>query len=525
VSAPIEFNISILGGATETLRGISGGFEKTEEGAKKAKHGVELFDGEIGKLQGSVGGLTVNLQALGEKGGSIFTFDLAEAVGGTIEAVTSLIEKVVDLGKEILHVVADTQDLNLAINLKVGEEGGKQIEQLAAQFSGTRFSSETIKRAVLPLLDIGLNNDKGLLGDLTTIAADLETRSAGRMKLAETLEAFQHLALRGQISPKMLTGIGIGAKEYFSALAGALHTDIDSATALAKKGKVDTELALQTLVSVVGKREGGEIGSAALAGGRTLGGMIARLEQLPTELFAKLADSPSMEKIGSFIDNLISAIGDEAPEIIATLDTLFGTLFGDLSGPDGALKLKDAIHGVVDAVKGFVADFKEAWPGIKAGMADIWEVAKGIAGALGTAAHWYAEMAGKHSGEGTSRLGDLIFNTEKAFRDVSQGVSHYGAVTPEMTAGLHLNQTAHDFIWRPGGGVQIDPGDTVLGINESAMRGGGDAGPLAGAPSMGDVANHFHFPNAREPQEAAEAVRVELEKFYRRIGLALGVNL
>jgi hypothetical protein len=346
MAAPIEYNIKILGGAGEELKRVGGGFGETNKHAHEAKEGVALFEAELGKLKGGLGGIEVSLNALAG-GGPVFTFDLAEGVRSVVEVVSEAIEKIAELGKEIVGVAADTQDLNLAINLKVGKEGAEGVEALAKLFEGrTRYSGEQIKRAVLPLLDIGLTNDNGLITSLATVAADLETRSGGRQKLNESLEGFAMLAKRGQISPKMLAPLGIGTKEYFTALATALHTDIDDAKARAKKGQVDSALALSTLVGVVQAKEGGQIGGAALAGGATLGGTLARLGNIKETLFSQLADTPGLNKLQGLLDDIFTKLsGPEGRAAMVQLGDAIGTV------ADGARTAGAFISTLSDAVQ------------------------------------------------------------------------------------------------------------------------------------------------------------------------------
>jgi hypothetical protein len=115
------------------------------------------------KGKANVGGFGLNLSALA-KGGSLFTFDLAEGAAVVLEVfekigevIKEVVEHVVELGIEMLKTAAKTQDLNLAVKLDVGEKGVAGIEKLTEGFESTsRFDANDIKAAMLPLLEQGV---------------------------------------------------------------------------------------------------------------------------------------------------------------------------------------------------------------------------------------------------------------------------------------------------------------------------------------------------------------------------------
>ena len=150
--------------------------EKPSRRAKKAAHEFEIFESELGKASGSLGGFGFNLGAIA-KGGSLFTFDLAEAARSAVEVVHKLIESFVDLGSEILKVAGESQDLDLAINLDVGKEGSEKVNKLVEGFAMTsRFSGEQIKKSLLPLIEQGGLGDEKQLNDIATAATDIAAR-------------------------------------------------------------------------------------------------------------------------------------------------------------------------------------------------------------------------------------------------------------------------------------------------------------------------------------------------------------
>ena len=559
MAAPIEFQIKILGGAAPELDRVAGGFDKSDKGARKAAEGVKIFEGEVGSLKSELGGLSINLDALSGSG-VLFAFDLAEGVKAAVQVIGELVHGVFDLGREIANVAGAAQDLDLALNLKVGEQGTAQVEELAQQFKGTRFTPDMVKRGILPLLDIGLNNDKGLIGDLATVAADLETRTAGRQKFAETLEGFQHLALRGQISPKMLVPLGIGADEYFTALAGALHTDVETAKARAKKGLVEKDLALSTLVSVIGQREGGTIGAAALEGGETLGGTLERLRNLPETIFSQLAHTEGVEHLNDvlkkFVDVMTGPGGERLVKMLANgIEHLTNAIeTGDIEGTvnrilDAFAAIGPVLVGLGDLFSPFVDSVASTGDEISyftSLFKDLSDAADDIDKVFDSLGRWADELDAKVSEAFEHVAHDIAELPAK----IAQGLSGMGGQIVDATAhaghdlvagfkatlGIHSPSRVFAEIgdysaqgWAEGftGGAN----DNALPAMRAAVRsvteiigtpvGSSPASPAA-APSSVSI-GPIIVEGKGSPVETAEAVRVELEKLLIRTGLANGV--
>lgn len=347
MATALEFNINLSGNFATALNGANHSLGETEKGTKRAKKELELFEGEIGSLKGELGGLGFNLSALA-KGGSFFTFDLAEGIKSAIELVHKLVETFVDLGKEMVQTAGKTEDLNLAIELDVGKERAENINKLTESLQEqTRFSGAQLKGALLPLLEQGLIADDQLT-DVTAAATDLAARrNKGIEGVSAALGAFQDIAINPQRMRGALKELQIRQVDYFKDLGQLMGVTADQAKALTEKGRVQTKTLISVALNQIQQRQGGSLGSPTTAAAQTLGGTLQRLSNLKENLFERLAGSPGMKKVQEFLDRIIDELG--GPKGTALMNRVgdgFSYMFS----------------GLVKAIP-YVVDFFSALPG------------------------------------------------------------------------------------------------------------------------------------------------------------------
>jgi hypothetical protein len=164
-SDALKFRVDLVGNMVQEL--VASG-----KAATTAEGGIQALTGAILQMT----------EARNEpKEHGFFTFDLAQGAEMAIHLVETLAEKVFDLGKEIVNTVAQTQDLNLALKLTVGDDNVNGVKELIDSFGDTRFDDDRIKKAVLPLLEVGGGKDKGLLKDIITAGMDIAARTANQV--------------------------------------------------------------------------------------------------------------------------------------------------------------------------------------------------------------------------------------------------------------------------------------------------------------------------------------------------------
>jgi tape measure domain-containing protein len=393
MAKPLQFQLMLTGNFAQSLGPVNKGLGETNKKAHEAAEGVKFFEGELGNLKGSLGGLSLNLSAL-HKGGPLFTFDLIEGVKSAIEGVTELAEKFIDLGKEIVGVAGATQDLNLAVKLTAGPEMAEKVNELAESFSKTtRFDDDLVKKSLLPFLDLGIK-DIGILDDLATASADVSARlGTGAEGYGSAMEAFHRLMLKGDVSDKILRPLNIEAKEFWKRMGAIKGVTGETAEKMAKAGKFGREMLAQGVLGMLAERQGGAIGAPALAAGSNLGGTLARLANLKEEVFKKIAEGEGMKKLQAALDRFSMLMkGEAGDKLMASFDRLFVKV-GEFLTPkriqewvDGLANIGswfESIKGTVSKVVTFSEIAASVWAGIK--IVNVITSLVGLLPALGTA--------------------------------------------------------------------------------------------------------------------------------------------
>ena len=232
----LEFTINLKGDFAGALNKGNKELGETEKRARKAGKEVEFFEAEAGKLNQTVGGLGINLSAIA-KGGSLFTFDMAEGAAVVLEVFKKIGEvalevgeKILDIGKDMLKVAGDAQELNLAVKLDVGQEGAEKVDKLAESFRDSAFNPKAIKEALLPILEESGTGHEDQWNDLATAATDVATRRKTGIEGAKTaLGALNDIELNPQRLRGSLKELGIKQVDFYKDLGDLLHITSEAA--------------------------------------------------------------------------------------------------------------------------------------------------------------------------------------------------------------------------------------------------------------------------------------------------------
>lgn len=524
----LDFTINLKGDFAGGVMKSSKALGEHAEETKHAKKELELFEGELGKVK--AGALELNFNALKE-GGSFFQFDLAEGAKLAYEVVEKLVDKVIELGTEMVKAAAGAEDLNLAIKLDVGEEGAKQVDELAESFKGTRFDDDAIKSALLPILEESGNKNAALWNDLATAATDVATRrNTGVAGAKSALQALNEIELNPQRLRGSLKELGIKQVEFYKDLGGLLGISEKQAEEQTKAGKVKSQTLLSVALNQIAQREGGALGNATNEGSKTLGASIERLGNLKENLFKELAGGEGMGALKGAIDNFVDIMqGPVGTDLMNAIDGAFKTLFGDLSGPDGAKKLEGVIIDLTGSVKHMIEWFEAAWPDIKSGAETVWVVLKEIAREVGQIVDGWREIVGLYH--------DI--KSGQVFTDIADTIKgeHGGIATDAANDNSPAWKKARAGVPAfADGGVVTGPTLALIGEAgpEAVVPLGRSFGSVAEAMGRGDIggasityAPQFHFGGSgaevRGQIESFEQMhRVELQKFIDEVRANVG---
>lgn len=473
-SDALKFKVDLVGNMVAEL--VAGG-----KAANTAEGGVQALTGAILEL--------TDAQKKPKEHG-FFTFDLAQGAEMALHFVERLAEGVVDLGKEIVNTVAQTQDLNLALKLTAGPEAAKDLKDIADSFGDTRFDDDAIKKAILPLLEVGGGKDKALLKDIITAGMDVAARTANPAAFQEVVDAFTRVQTRREVNSRMLMAVGVNEKDFYTSLGQTLGTSAKAAEAQVKAGKVRAETLQAEILGQIAQREGGSLGRATDESVNTLGTTIERFKRIPEDIFKKLAESPGISLLQHRVDHFIESLNGPAAERIveklgAGLDKVSEILLGDGKSVD------KFIDGVVTGIPKAISLFEKL-----VGIIDQ------VASALGIAqdkAKQGPQLYGRdfeiHRSSGLARLLGST-PTQNADGSVSMGIV-------DRLLGTKVEfAKANDFIWRGGQAIQIDPRDDVIGAKRGGSMGIEDLG--GSTPRLGAMLQVTYSPVYQLPPGSAE---------------------
>jgi hypothetical protein len=500
----LKFRVDLVGNLVQEL--VAGG---------KA---ANVAEGNVQALTAAIMEMT---EASKKKEEGLFVFDLAEGSHMAIDLVKDLAERVYDLGKEIVLAAAHAQDLSLALRLNVGAEGAEQINAIAEKFKDTKFGPEFIKQKLLPLLEVGLGKDEpDLLNQIAVAASDVATRQNDPAAFGEVLDAFKRIHTRREVSARLLVGLGINEKDFYTDLGETLGRGAVDAEAQVKAGKVKAETLEAELLGEIAKRQGGKLGIATDESVKSLGTTLERIQRLPEDIFVQVADSPGLalaqERANKFIDTLTE--GENGQRIVKALGDGLDHISVDLLGSEDAAK--HFTQAIVDGIPHAIA------------------VVEKLADALGIVVDLIEKNDVVHRairrgllyGAGGAAIGSILpgVGTLLGFGAAFVG----GAIGGAGTADEEPTPTkqAHDFLWRNGEAVQLDPADTVVGAKGAAGRGlvdvmssGGSSRSITLAPEL-----HFHVqtsagaPAEDLTQQLGEGMRAELSRFLDEAAVRFG---
>ncbi len=500
------------------MDGVSGPADKMSKAIKGETDATDKAKSATDKLEESTDKLG-KAHAKGAEHAESFRHRLFETVGLLREGA-EMGERVVDffadLGKEAIHAAGGAERSATSIKGLMGAaEGGEVLDYLENISKYTEFDDSDLRQLTIALADAGFEAKE--LQTAIPAALDIATlRGGGIGNAMGAVSVLERVKLSGSIDKRSLRKLGIEAKPFYDELGKTLGLTAKDAQDKAAAGGVDPEKLLNSLYGAISKKEGGPIGTLAIKGSQSLDALWSKLGKLKENLFEGLADGKAIGDFKGMLSNIMTVMDPSSEfgkSIVKSLDEILGdtfkSLFGDFSGPYGVDLLKEKINVMV-------ADFKDAWPGIKEGAQEALETIKGIAKAMGAVAEVINAITPDiRASRSTSDIAgasvwDKIKNTGAgalAGGAVGGGAGFFaggvgaipgaigGAVVGagSALAGVDYLGKANDFIWRAGQAVEISPSDSIQGFKSGGSMGmgayGSDSGGGRGGHSfsMGDI--------------------------------------
>jgi len=339
----------------QVAQGLGAFFGSLGKMAEASVPKVRRFHVEWGNMFHSFAGLRYDR----EKG---FIFNIAESLDFVAEKIGRTGERLIefarragealwDLGKDMVRVGGETQDLDLALELNLGKEGAGKVDELAGMFERkTRFDKDAIKGALLPLTEQGVT-DVVTLKNFTTAAIDIATRRKQGIEGVQAIVGeLARMELGGKLKDTTLKDLAIRPKEFYAELGALLHKSEEQVKKMLKAGDVDTKTTMSVVLSQIAKRQGGKLGIASLAGGDTLGATLQRLHDLPDNLWQAVAHSPALKQVQRVLDNLIDRMsGPEGVRLVESFANAVERAFTEIR-PEDITKMFENLATIVSGM-------------------------------------------------------------------------------------------------------------------------------------------------------------------------------
>jgi tape measure protein len=250
--------------------------------------------------------------------------EFAEALGLVLafEVLEKLVDKVKELGEEIIHAAAKAERAEKSFSLLLGVEGAEELLGYLEKITNhTEFANEKLRETAASLLRVGFAGED--LHRAMAAALDIAALPGGNIESA--LFALEQAKRTGKVENRTLRGLGFGEKDFLSQLSSRTGKPSDVLKKEMEKGKLDVTQSLETLYDLIHRRTGKALGAAGVAMSETLGARITHLKDVPEEIFKTLSKSEAFgrfsAKVGAIVE-MLNPKGEIGGKLAKSLETL-----------------------------------------------------------------------------------------------------------------------------------------------------------------------------------------------------------
>lgn len=372
--------LSKLEGAEKVMPKLADATERA--GRAHGKHAAEAkgLEGALHRL------VHAGMDPFLHKAKEIAEFEfLRRGVDALIEAPGEIIEKLKELGEEMINVAAKTERTNSSFGLLFGaEEGSHVLEYLESIAGATEFTDDRLKGAAQSLAKVGFEGEnltRALAASLD-IAAFSPDKEGG---FSEALASLERIKRTGHVDNRVLGGLGIGQDAFFKELSARTGEGIAGLKKKIETGKLDASDALETLYTMIAKKTGKDLGGAGVGMGKTLEARLTHLKDLPEQFFQKLAHSEGLGKFTGVVERALEGLSPDSPngqKIFAGLEHAFTAVGDSLSKVDwesAFKKLGDVMADLPPKIDAIIGGFKGISPVILEAVEDVSKLVVGLA--------------------------------------------------------------------------------------------------------------------------------------------------
>lgn len=310
----LDAQIQNLLGVAKKLGQLEGAGHKADAALKDLAKSSEKTEAAVGHLGSGIGQFVAATAAH-------FAALVAE------KGLEFIVEKTVDIGKEMVKTIAETRNLERGFHTLFKPDEAKEFEDWLEQIKDhTRFDDDDIKKFALGLKRAGVEAKS--IPDMVRGGLDLAELTGGDPKAAldSVGQFFEGIATRGEVAFKQLGAVGITKPELLKSLSEQTGDTIDDVEKKLTAGKIKIDRLQSTIFSLITKHTGKGLGDVGAEGGEGIDAQIDRLKRQPQEWFKALAENPAIDRIAAQIGNLAKIISPEGPVGSKVVDGLTGLL-------------------------------------------------------------------------------------------------------------------------------------------------------------------------------------------------------
>jgi len=374
--------------AEQGLHAVEVASGKAEKATRRAGegHGKHAKDAE--HLEGALHRLVhAGMEPFLERAKQIAEFEfIRRGVDAILEAPSELIEKVKELGEEILIAAGKAEETQVIFDALFGNEEGKKMAEYADDLSAkTGILDDQWKSIELTLGNAGFK-----LEDMRRAAAAVSDLGAlsghGAAGAEEAADMMARLQNRGELSPRMLMQFKISEKDFWKELNERTGVGIETLKKNMEKGKVDIGAVKESIYSLITAKTHRDLGGLGADIGEDLNSKWARIKNLPEQFYEQFAESNGYETLKSKLDEIFEAFdpnGQRGTAIFASLESAVTSVVEIVSEIDfdhvANVVTNDVLPAIVKVI-GELSDFD--WAGGAEMLLDVVSKVKEVVDAI-----------------------------------------------------------------------------------------------------------------------------------------------
>lgn len=319
------------------------------------------------------------------------------AVGGMIfRGIEGVIEKVHELGSEMLTTAGEAQRTERAMTTLMGAEVAPDILDWIDQMARTtEFTDGPLKNLAIDLARAGFAGED--LSRAMSAVTDMAAMSTDKVSgAANAVEMLSRVRLKGGVNDRELLRLGISPDAFYKRLAGEIGIGAKEVEKKLQEGKIEAETVIEALYSSIAEKTGKPLGGAGLSMTTTFLSQLEKAKDIVPNLFEGLSQSGGLDSITESLGRLTTALAPDSPNGKRIIDGLEHMLnaFADLLDKvdmdkfaDTAVHLFEMLPPLIEAATKAMLMFVRAVEGLvdRGGIAGIFEGISGSSG-LGTIA-------------------------------------------------------------------------------------------------------------------------------------------